>query len=213
MIAASYTPFGLLVLSGDWRIVVLAIVWAGATVAILTRLLWARPPRWLPLLIGGALGWVGVVVFPQLITKTGLLAAMLVLAGGLCYTLGGVVYARRRPERVRVPRAVSCTRRRSGRAAVHGCRHLHHSDLSRLRTEPANEEKVVSVRFEEMTVAQVHARAANEKGVQRGKPLYADRAWTQVHDEMLDNGAKAVGDLPRRRVRELRAAIKAQSRP
>jgi hemolysin III len=98
MIAASYTPFGLLVLSGDWRIVVLAIVWAGATVAILTRLLWARPPRWLPLLIGGALGWVGVVVFPQLITKTGLLAAMLVLAGGLCYTLGGVVYARRRPD-------------------------------------------------------------------------------------------------------------------
>ena len=70
----------------------------------------------------------------------------------------------------------------------------------------------MNVRFEEMTVAQVHARAANEKGVQRGKPLYADRAWTQVHDEMLDNGARAVGDLPRRRVRELRAAIKAQSR-
>jgi hemolysin III len=98
MIAGSYTPFGLLVLSGDWRITVLAIVWTGAAAAILTRLLWARPPRWLPVLLGCVLGWVGVVVFPQLLTKTGLVASLLVLASGVCYTLGGLVYARRRPD-------------------------------------------------------------------------------------------------------------------
>lgn len=98
MIAASYTPFGLLVLSGEWRITVLAIVWTGAAVAIVTRMIWARPPRWLPVVLGGALGWVGVVVFPQLLTKTGVLASLLVLAGGLCYTLGALVYARRRPD-------------------------------------------------------------------------------------------------------------------
>ena len=98
MIAGSYTPFGLLVLSGDWRITVLAIVWAGAAAAIVARLVWARPPRWLPLLIGGALGWVGVVAFPQLLTKTGVLASLLVLASGLCYTVGGLVYTRQRPD-------------------------------------------------------------------------------------------------------------------
>jgi len=98
MIAGSYTPFGLLVLSGDWRITVLAIVWAGAAAAILTRMFWARPPRWLPVLVGGSLGWVGVVVFPQLLTKTGVAASLLVLASGLCFTLGGLVYARRRPD-------------------------------------------------------------------------------------------------------------------
>lgn len=98
MIAGSYTPFGLLVLSGEWRITVLAIVWSGAAAAILTRMLWARPPRWLPVVIGGALGWVGVVVFPQLVTKTGVVASLLVLASGVCYTLGGLVYARRRPD-------------------------------------------------------------------------------------------------------------------
>ena len=98
MIAASYTPFGLLVLSGDWRITVLAIVWAGAGAAVLTRMFWARPPRWLPVLVGAGLGWVGVVVFPQLLTKTGLLASLLVLASGICYTFGGLVYARRRPD-------------------------------------------------------------------------------------------------------------------
>jgi len=98
MIAGSYTPFGLLVLSGEWRITVLAIVWSGAAAAILTRMVWARPPRWLPVVIGGALGWVGVVVFPQLVTKTGVVASLLVLASGVCYTLGGLVYARRRPD-------------------------------------------------------------------------------------------------------------------
>jgi hemolysin III len=98
MIAGSYTPFGLLVLTGDWRITVLAVVWAGAAAAILTRLFWARPPRWLPVVVGCALGWVGVVVFPQLVSKTGVLAALLVLASGVCYTLGAVVYARRRPD-------------------------------------------------------------------------------------------------------------------
>jgi hemolysin III len=98
MIAASYTPFGLLVLSGDWRITVLAIVWTGTAVAVLTRMCWAQPPRWLPVLLGCVLGWVGVVVFPQLLTKTGLLASLLVLASGVCYTLGGLVYARRRPD-------------------------------------------------------------------------------------------------------------------
>ena len=98
MIAGSYTPFGLLVLSGDWRITVLAVVWTGAAAAIVARMLWARPPRWMPVLVGGMLGWVGVVVFPQLLTKTGLLASLLVLASGVCYTLGGLVYARRRPD-------------------------------------------------------------------------------------------------------------------
>ena len=71
--------------------------------------------------------------------------------------------------------------------------------------------RTVTVRFEEMTVAQVRARASSEGGVQRGKRLYAGRAWTQVHDEMVDHGAKRVGDLPPGRVRALRAATEAQS--
>ena len=67
------------------------------------------------------------------------------------------------------------------------------------------------VRFEDMTVAQVHARAGSEGTVRRGKPLYADRPWTQVRDEMIDRDARTVGDLPRSRIRALRAAIRAQS--
>jgi hypothetical protein len=50
-----------------------------------------------------------------------------------------------------------------------------------------------------------------EGGVQRGKPLYAERLWTQVYDELVNTGAKAVSDLSRARVRVLRAALNAQS--
>ena len=62
-----------------------------------------------------------------------------------------------------------------------------------------------------MTEAQVQALTAREGGAQRGKPLYADRTWTQVHDEMIDGGARTVGDLPRARIKALHAATKAQA--
>jgi len=69
----------------------------------------------------------------------------------------------------------------------------------------------MSAKFEDMTVEQVHIRTAGEGAVQRGKPLYADRGWTQLHDEMVDSDALTVRDLPRSRIRALHAAIRAQS--
>jgi hemolysin III len=98
LIAGTYTPFGLLVLHGSWRIVVLAIVWAGAAFAILTKLAWVSAPKWLSAAAGITLGWVGIVVFPQILQRAGPATGTLVLAGGVCYTLGAVIYARRRPD-------------------------------------------------------------------------------------------------------------------
>jgi hemolysin III len=97
-IAGSYTPFGLLVLHGAWRIVVLAIVWSGATAAILLKFVWVDAPKWLAAAIAIALGWIAVIVFPQLIDGIGWGGTSLVLAGGLLYTLGGLAYALRRPN-------------------------------------------------------------------------------------------------------------------
>jgi hemolysin III len=98
LIAGTYTPFGLLVLHGAWQIVVLAVVWTGALAAIVLKFVWVAAPKWLAAVIGVALGWVGVIVFPQLLDGTGVTATMLVLAGGLCYSLGALVYALRRPD-------------------------------------------------------------------------------------------------------------------
>jgi hemolysin III len=98
LIAGTYTPFGLLVLSGNWRVVVLAIVWSGALTAIVLRMIWIRAPKWLDALVAVALGWVGIFAFPQIFDKIGVFGTMLLLAGGILYTVGAVVYARRKPD-------------------------------------------------------------------------------------------------------------------
>jgi hemolysin III len=98
LIAGTYTPVGLLSLHGALQRVVLAVVWSGAGAAILVKLCWVRSPKWLSALFGIALGWVGVAVLPQLARSAGLAAVTLLAAGGLAYTVGAIVYARRKPD-------------------------------------------------------------------------------------------------------------------
>ena len=98
LIAGTYTPFGLLVLSGAWRIALLAIVWSGAAVAVFLKFAWPEGPKWIAAAVGVGLGWVGVVVLPQFWDKAGVTATVLALAGGVFYTLGAVVYVRGRPD-------------------------------------------------------------------------------------------------------------------
>ena len=100
LIAGTYTPFGLLVLHGSWRIVVLAVVWAGAAAAVVLKIAWIDAPKWLAAVIGISLGWVGVIVAPQLFGRIGASGLVLLLAGGIAYTTGAVVYAVRRPDPV-----------------------------------------------------------------------------------------------------------------
>jgi hemolysin III len=97
LIAGTYTPFGLLVMSTGWAVPVLSVVWGGALAAILLKLVWVRAPKWLSAAIGLALGWVAAAAFTQLL-KVPLFGLVLVVAGGLLYTAGAVVYARRRPD-------------------------------------------------------------------------------------------------------------------
>jgi hemolysin III len=99
LIAGTYTPFGLLVMSTGWAVPVLSVVWSGALAAILLKLVWVRTPKWLSAAIGVTLGWVGAAAFSQLL-KVQLFGLLLVVAGGLLYTAGAVVYARRRPDPV-----------------------------------------------------------------------------------------------------------------
>ncbi|MDP8911393.1 MAG: hemolysin III family protein [Actinomycetota bacterium] len=98
LIAGTYTPVALLVLDGAWRVTVLAVVWTGAVISVGLRLVWISAPKWLSVVSGVLLGWVGVVVFPQLFAKLGAGPSLLLLAGGVCYTLGALVYACRRPN-------------------------------------------------------------------------------------------------------------------
>jgi len=99
LIAGSYAPFGLLVLSRDWAVPVLAVVWGGALLAILIKLFWLQSPKWLSAAFGLTLGWVGAAAASQLLTLRPA-ALALVVAAGLLYTAGAVVYALRRPDPV-----------------------------------------------------------------------------------------------------------------
>jgi hemolysin III len=98
LIAGTYTPVALLALTGNWRVVMLTIVWVGAIAAIVLKFVWVAAPKWLAAGIGIALGWVAVVALPQLIAHLDPAAVILLVVGGLAYTAGAVVYARRRPD-------------------------------------------------------------------------------------------------------------------
>jgi hemolysin III len=98
LIAGTYTPVSLLVLRGAWRPVVLTIVGVGAAAAIVLKFVWVAAPKWRAAAIGMALGWVAVVALPQLIARLNPAAVILLVAGGLAYTAGAVVYARHRPD-------------------------------------------------------------------------------------------------------------------
>jgi hemolysin III len=100
LIAGSYTPVGLLTLSGTLRTVVLAVVWSGAALAIAVKFVWVDAPKWLSVVIAIALGWIGVAAMPQVWTHAGPAAVVLLAAGGVAYTAGAIVYARRRPDPV-----------------------------------------------------------------------------------------------------------------
>ena len=97
LIAGTYTPFGLLVLSTGWAVPVLAIVWSGVLTAILLKIIWSSQPKAVAAGIGLGLGWVGVVAFSQLL-KLPVGGLVLVVIGGLAYTAGAVTYALRRPD-------------------------------------------------------------------------------------------------------------------
>ena len=98
LIAGTYTPVALLALRGAWRPAVLSIIWTGAAAAIVLKFTWITAPRWLAPAIGITLGWAAVVALPQLAPRLNAAGLALLLLGGLAYTAGALVYARRQPD-------------------------------------------------------------------------------------------------------------------
>lgn len=97
-IAGTYTPFTLLAMPKPTGYIVLGLVWTGAVAGVAMKLFWPHAPRWLGVPIYIMLGWVAVFVLPDLLANGGVAALVLLLVGGLFYTVGAIFYATRWPN-------------------------------------------------------------------------------------------------------------------
>jgi hemolysin III len=98
LIAGTYTPFGLLVLHGSLGPVILITAWSAALAGALFRLIWIDAPSWLIATTYIAVGWIAVIAIPELVGRLGIVAVMALALGGVLYSVGGLVYARQRPD-------------------------------------------------------------------------------------------------------------------
>lgn len=98
IIAGTYTPFTLLLLPRNEAAVLLTLVWAGALLGVAFRVFWIGAPRWLYVPIYLALGWAAVFWLPEFASAGGAVVVTLIIAGGLMYTAGAVVYGTKRPD-------------------------------------------------------------------------------------------------------------------
>ena len=97
-VAGTYTPIAGLALDGTWRVVLLTVVWAGAAAGIAMAVAFIDAPPKAHAVPYVALGWVAVAAAPALWQALGGAAIGWLVAGGVLYSIGAVVYARRRPD-------------------------------------------------------------------------------------------------------------------
>lgn len=98
LIAGTYTPICLVSLHGAWGWTMLVLIWAFALAGILLKIFWMNAPRWLSTLIYVVMGWLAVVVFVPLEKAVSWNGVGLLLAGGIAYTVGAVIYGLKKPN-------------------------------------------------------------------------------------------------------------------
>ena len=97
LIAGSYTPVCLIALKGRLGVILLSIVWGIAIAGILIKAFWIFCPKWVSSVLYIGMGWTCVLAFTQLLTNLAPAAFGWLLAGGIVYTIGGVIYALKLP--------------------------------------------------------------------------------------------------------------------
>lgn len=97
MIAGSYTPVCVIVIGGRLGMTMLALIWGIAIFGILIKIFWITCPKWFSSLLYIAMGWLCVIGFTQIINALSTAAFAWLLAGGIIYTVGGIIYALKLP--------------------------------------------------------------------------------------------------------------------
>lgn len=97
LIAGTYTPICIIVLPQVLGIKLLAIVWGIALVGIIVKMFWVTCPKWFSSMLYIGMGWTCVLAFTQLLNNLSNAAFGWLLAGGIIYTIGGIIYALKLP--------------------------------------------------------------------------------------------------------------------
>ena len=97
-IAATYTPLALILLDGYSRVMLLTLIWSAALGGLFFRLFWLSAPRWLYTALYLVMGWAALGWLGAFYHAAGPAVVILIMAGGICYTFGAVVYGRKRPN-------------------------------------------------------------------------------------------------------------------
>lgn len=97
MIAGSYTPVCVIVIGGKLGMTMLALIWGIAIFGILIKIFWITCPKWFSSILYIAMGWLCVIGFTQIINALPAAAFAWLLAGGIIYTVGGIIYALKLP--------------------------------------------------------------------------------------------------------------------
>jgi hemolysin III len=98
IIAGTYTPISVVLLPRHSAEVLLTLVWTGALLGIGMRVFWLGAPRWVYVPCYLALGWAAIFYMPQLVRHGGWAVTGPIIAGGLLYSIGAVVYALKKPN-------------------------------------------------------------------------------------------------------------------
>ena len=97
LIAGSYTPICLIVLHGRTGTILCTAVWLVAIVGILIKACWITCPKWFSSVIYIAMGWLCVFAFVPIVRALSPAGFGWLLAGGIIYTVGGIIYALKLP--------------------------------------------------------------------------------------------------------------------
>lgn len=97
-ISATYTPMALTLLTPASATALLVLIWSVAVVGVVLQVFWPTAPRWLNVACYLALGWAGLGWLPAFWAAGGPAVVILIMVGGLAYSIGAVIYGRKRPN-------------------------------------------------------------------------------------------------------------------
>jgi hemolysin III len=98
LIAGSYTPFALLLLTPAHAAIMLSLVWGGALLGVLFRIFWVSAPRWLYVPLYLLLGWAAILYAGEFVQRSPTDVLVLMIVGGGLYSIGALVYGFKWPN-------------------------------------------------------------------------------------------------------------------